>query len=204
MTGDLTDPASVREALDGVDAVFLIWPLLDSAPAHGLIAELAAAAPRLVHLSSAAVEDGSARQTDPIVQVHADMEALLHGAGLRPGVPRSGAICASKSSPPPGHGHGCSRTAFPSPSRTRWSRWRSGAPIPHASPITCGASPATRRAPSRGGRPTTRPSSAAANPETPRPGLPRRQAERVPGRVEQDPPPFGEGLRLGPYGAQGQ
>ncbi|ALM36900.1 hypothetical protein MTP06_59530 [Streptomyces sp. PLM4] len=26
----------------------------------------------------------------------------------------------------------------------------------------------------------------------------------MPGRVEQDPPPFREGLRLGPYGAQGR
>ncbi|MFF8569163.1 SDR family oxidoreductase [Streptomyces albidoflavus] len=64
VAGDLTDPAAVREALDGVDAVFLIWPLLDSEPAHGLVAELAAAAPRLVHLSSAAVVDGAALRRD--------------------------------------------------------------------------------------------------------------------------------------------
>ncbi|MBO1283646.1 NAD(P)H-binding protein [Streptomyces sampsonii] len=95
VTGDLRDPAALRQALDGVDAVFLIWPLLDSAPAHGLLAELAAAAPRLVHLSSAAVEDGSAHQTDPIVQVHADMEALLHGAGLRPVVLRSDTLASN-------------------------------------------------------------------------------------------------------------
>ncbi|WP_031176859.1 SDR family oxidoreductase [Streptomyces sp. NRRL B-3253] len=95
VTGDLTNPAALRQALDGVDAVFLIWPLLDSAPAHGLIAELAAAAPRLVHLSSAAVEDGSAHQTDPIVQVHADMEALLHGVGLRPVVLRSDTLASN-------------------------------------------------------------------------------------------------------------
>ncbi|AMM06836.1 MULTISPECIES: SDR family oxidoreductase [Streptomyces] len=95
VTGDLTNPAALRQALDGVDAVFLIWPLLESAPAHGLIAELAAAAPRLVHLSSAAVEDGSAHQTDPIVQVHADMEALLHGAGLRPVVLRSDTLASN-------------------------------------------------------------------------------------------------------------
>ncbi|GAB7078070.1 SDR family oxidoreductase [Streptomyces sp. JCM 18897] len=95
VTGDLTNPAALRQALDGVDAVFLIWPLLESAPAHGLLAELAAAAPRLVHLSSAAVEDGSARQSDLIVQVHADMEALLHGAGLRPVVLRSDTLASN-------------------------------------------------------------------------------------------------------------
>ncbi|MEU6111152.1 NAD(P)H-binding protein [Streptomyces albidoflavus] len=95
VAGDLTDPVAVRRALDGVDAVFLIWPLLDAAPAHGLIAELAAAAPHLVHLSSAAVDDAAARQSDPIVQVHADMEALLHGAGLRPVVLRSDTLASN-------------------------------------------------------------------------------------------------------------
>ncbi|MEU7242931.1 NAD-dependent epimerase/dehydratase family protein [Streptomyces sparsogenes] len=43
--GDLTDADSVRAALDDIDTVFLIWPLLDTAPAEPLIAELAAAAP---------------------------------------------------------------------------------------------------------------------------------------------------------------
>lgn len=89
--GDLTDPAAVRAALVGIDAVFLIWPLLDSAPAHGLVAELVAAAPRVVYLSSTAVDDQAARQSDPIVQVHADMEALLHCAGLRRPAPHGAA-----------------------------------------------------------------------------------------------------------------
>src|SRR5262249_4782179 len=40
VAGDLTDPAVVRAALVGVGAVFLIWPLLDAAPAHDLVAEL--------------------------------------------------------------------------------------------------------------------------------------------------------------------
>ncbi|MFG2020748.1 SDR family oxidoreductase [Actinomadura geliboluensis] len=95
VVGDLTDRASVRAALDGVDAVFLIWPLLDSAPAHGLVAELAAAEPRVVYLSSTAVDDRAARQSDPIVQVHADMEGLLHNAGLRPVVLRSDTLATN-------------------------------------------------------------------------------------------------------------
>ncbi|MFF7356919.1 NAD(P)H-binding protein [Streptomyces filipinensis] len=55
--GDLTIPAALRAALVGIDAAFLIWPLLDSAPANDLVAELIAAAPRVVYLSSTAVVD---------------------------------------------------------------------------------------------------------------------------------------------------
>jgi uncharacterized protein YbjT (DUF2867 family) len=93
--GDLTDAASVRAALDGIDTVFLIWPLLDSAPAEPLIAELAAAAPRVVYLSSTAIDDASARQSDPIVQVHADMERKLRDAGLHPTVLRSDTLASN-------------------------------------------------------------------------------------------------------------
>src|SRR5215216_6444216 len=49
-TGDLTDPAAVRAALDGVSAVFLIWPLLDASPARPVLTEIAAAATRVVYL----------------------------------------------------------------------------------------------------------------------------------------------------------
>ncbi|MFE0186695.1 NAD(P)H-binding protein [Streptomyces sp. NPDC058989] len=95
VVGDLTDPAVLRAALVGIDSVFLIWPLLDSAPAHDLVAELTAAAPRVVYLSSTAIDDEAARQSDPIVQVHADMEALLHGAGLLPTVLRSDTLASN-------------------------------------------------------------------------------------------------------------
>ncbi|MCX4834384.1 NAD(P)H-binding protein [Streptomyces sp. NBC_01016] len=95
VVGDLTDPGAMREALVDIDAVFLIWPLLDSAAAHDLIVELTTAAPRVVYLSSTAIDDEAARQSDPIVQVHADMEALLHEAGLRPVVLRSDTLASN-------------------------------------------------------------------------------------------------------------
>ncbi|MZD10424.1 NAD(P)H-binding protein [Streptomyces sp. SID5785] len=95
VVGDLTDPGAVREALVDIDAVFLIWPLLDVAPAHALIAELTVAAPRVVYLSSTAVDDEAVRQSDPIAHVHADMEALLHDAGLRPVVLRSDTLASN-------------------------------------------------------------------------------------------------------------
>ncbi|GGU43493.1 nucleotide-diphosphate-sugar epimerase [Streptomyces violascens] len=95
MRGDLTDAYTVRTALDGIDTVFLIWPLLDTAPAEPLIAELAAAAPRVIYLSSTAIDDASARQSDPIVQVHADMERRLRDAGLNPTVLRSDTLASN-------------------------------------------------------------------------------------------------------------
>ncbi|GHF06117.1 hypothetical protein GCM10017776_24900 [Streptomyces griseoluteus] len=95
MRGDLTDADSVRAALDDIDTVFLIWPLLDTAPAEPLIAELAAAAPRVVYLSSTAIDDASFRQSDPIVQVHADMERRLRDAGLHLTVLRSDTLASN-------------------------------------------------------------------------------------------------------------
>lgn len=95
MVGDLTDGASVRKALPGVDTVFLIWPLLDSAAAEPLITELAAASPHVVYLSSTAIDDDADHQSDPIVQVHADMETLLRGAGLRLTVLRSDTLASN-------------------------------------------------------------------------------------------------------------
>ena len=98
VAGDLTDRSAVRAALAGVDTVLVMWPLLDSAPARGLVAELAAAAPRgppVVHVSSTAVDDTAARQSDPVLQVHADMEGLLRRAGLRPVVLRSDTLASN-------------------------------------------------------------------------------------------------------------
>jgi len=95
VVGDLTEPAQLRAALNGVDAVFLIWPLLDASPAVPVAIELAAAGPRVVYLSSVAIDDDAARQTDPIVQVHADMEALLHRAGASPIVLRSDTLASN-------------------------------------------------------------------------------------------------------------
>ncbi|MCT2594669.1 NAD(P)H-binding protein [Streptomyces sp. N2-109] len=101
VVGDLTDPGVLRSALAGIDAVLLMWPMLTAAPAHAMLAQLSAEsptgseAPRVVYLSSSAVDDGRDRQTDPIVQVHADMEALLSDAGLRPVVLRSETLASN-------------------------------------------------------------------------------------------------------------
>ncbi|MCK9794221.1 NAD(P)H-binding protein [Isoptericola sp. 4D.3] len=95
VAGDLTDRADVRAALVGMDAVFLIWPLLESGAAAEVIEEIAATSPRVVYLSSTAIDDEASRQSDPIVQVHVEMELMLHNAGLKPIVLRSDTLASN-------------------------------------------------------------------------------------------------------------
>ena len=95
VVGDLTDVPSIRAALQGIDTVFLIWPLLDSSAAEPLMTELVAASPRVIYLSSTAVNDAADRQSDPITQVHADMEALLRASRLRLTVLRSDTLASN-------------------------------------------------------------------------------------------------------------
>ena len=85
----------IRAALHGIDTVFLIWPLLDSSAAEPLMTELVAASPRVIYLSSTAVNDADNRQSDPITQVHADMEASLRASRLRLTVLRSDTLASN-------------------------------------------------------------------------------------------------------------
>src|SRR5436305_2059036 len=79
--GDLSAPGSLDRALSGIEAVFLIWPLLSSDGAPAVVAAIARTARRLVYLSSSGVDDDAGRQTDPINQLHADMESLIEASG---------------------------------------------------------------------------------------------------------------------------
>ncbi|GGK82872.1 nucleotide-diphosphate-sugar epimerase [Planomonospora parontospora subsp. parontospora] len=55
--GDLRDPRSVRAALRGVRAVFLVWPFATAEGLPAVIEAIAGNARRVVYLSSAAVRD---------------------------------------------------------------------------------------------------------------------------------------------------
>lgn len=55
--GDLRDPESLVEALDGVDAVFLVWPFAAAEGADALVKVIAGRARRVVYLSSTAVRE---------------------------------------------------------------------------------------------------------------------------------------------------
>ena len=77
VAGDLTDPASLTAALDGVGAVFLIWPLGDPGGAEAAVAAIGAAAERIVYLSTI----GAATSESGIVGMHGRLEELVESAG---------------------------------------------------------------------------------------------------------------------------
>ena len=79
--GDLTVPDSLESALEGVEAVFLLWPVSGD-HARGALDAIGRHASRVVYLSSMGVRDDRDLQADPINQSHADMERLIEGSTL--------------------------------------------------------------------------------------------------------------------------
>jgi uncharacterized protein YbjT (DUF2867 family) len=77
---DLAKPATLGDALRGVDSVFLIWPFLTSDGAEAALAKISGYARRVVYLSSSAVRFGA--DTDPITRLHTDLEAAVQASGL--------------------------------------------------------------------------------------------------------------------------
>ncbi|MFC3997294.1 SDR family oxidoreductase [Nocardiopsis sediminis] len=80
--GDLTDPASLKAALDGIGAVFLVWPFLTADDAPDVLGLIAEHARRVVYLSSSGVDDDAERQADPINRFHADVERTIRASGV--------------------------------------------------------------------------------------------------------------------------
>ncbi len=85
--GDLADPATLGDALDGVESVFLVWPTLSAdhaAPAT--IEAIAGHARRIVYVSARGVPDPApgAPEQDPgsILGSHALVERLIERSGL--------------------------------------------------------------------------------------------------------------------------
>ncbi|NYI95661.1 uncharacterized protein YbjT (DUF2867 family) [Streptomonospora nanhaiensis] len=92
VTGDLADPESVRPALAGAGAVFLLWPTLraDHA-ADRTVPLLAEGGRRVVYLSARGVPDtGSGEEAEGVMASHQMIERLLRESGadwtfVRPG-----------------------------------------------------------------------------------------------------------------------
>ncbi|WP_405149254.1 NAD(P)H-binding protein [Nocardia salmonicida] len=87
--GDLTAPDTLDGALDGIDAVYLTWPMLSAEIAEQVVARIAAHARRIVLLSSGAVRDNR-EQDHPIGRAHVIVEqpiteSTLEWTFLRPG-----------------------------------------------------------------------------------------------------------------------
>jgi uncharacterized protein YbjT (DUF2867 family) len=87
--GDLAVPATLDRCLDGVDAVFLMWPAPAAAVAPAL-ERIAKHARRIVFLSNLTVRDGVEEQAYPVTTLHAGIERLIEASSanwtfLRPG-----------------------------------------------------------------------------------------------------------------------
>lgn len=93
--GDLARPGTLERALADIETVFLIWPFLTTEGASAVLDVIAGHARRVVYLSSSGVSDDTERQTDPINQLHADMERLIERSGLRWTILRSNTIASN-------------------------------------------------------------------------------------------------------------
>jgi uncharacterized protein YbjT (DUF2867 family) len=93
--GDLRDPAVLHAALDGVDRVFLVWPLGSGELAPAVMAVIAEHARRVVYLSSYGVPDDGADAKDPITQFHREVEQAIIGCGLEWTFLRSGGMATN-------------------------------------------------------------------------------------------------------------
>ncbi|MFI6769361.1 NAD(P)H-binding protein [Streptomyces sp. NPDC050355] len=83
--GDLADSGALESALEGVDAVFLMWPFHSAEPAAAVVAALQRHARRVVLLSSGAVQSVLAwdQQPHPVGRSHRAVEQLIEHSGLR-------------------------------------------------------------------------------------------------------------------------
>lgn len=80
--GDLGDPTSLGTALEGVDAVFLVWPFLSAEGASDVIEAIGKHARRVVYLSSAGVGDEKEEPGEAITMFHTELERLVEASGL--------------------------------------------------------------------------------------------------------------------------
>jgi len=94
--GDLSEPASLDEALNGVDGVFLVFPTLEAdARAPELIARLAKHARRIVYLSADGVPDDRDVPVAGITGSHAAIEHLVEDSDAEWTFLRSGGMATN-------------------------------------------------------------------------------------------------------------
>jgi uncharacterized protein YbjT (DUF2867 family) len=84
--GDLTDPDSLTEALDGVDSVFLLWPSFSADGAAPVVDAIAEHASRVVYLSALNAETGG---------VWGEVERLIERSGVAWTFLRAGGFAAN-------------------------------------------------------------------------------------------------------------
>ena len=77
--GDLSAPESLEVAVQGVEAVFLLWPFLNAHAAPAALDAISKHARRVVYLSAAGVRDDLESQPGLF---HADLERLIARSGM--------------------------------------------------------------------------------------------------------------------------
>ncbi|MFI6519858.1 NAD(P)H-binding protein [Spirillospora sp. NPDC050679] len=94
--GDLTDAASVQRAAEGVDAVFLMWPLATAERAYDVVAAAEKHARRIVYLSAFGVPDDDSVEPEPgILGFHTAIERMIRKSGLEWTLLRSGGLAGN-------------------------------------------------------------------------------------------------------------
>src|SRR3989442_11889437 len=92
VSGDLTVPESLDAALQGVNAVFLVWTVPPTT-APAVVGRLAIHARRIVFLSSPhRTPHPFFQQPNPMAVLHAEIEHLIAPAGLASTVIRPGTL----------------------------------------------------------------------------------------------------------------
>ncbi|MFJ3820824.1 NAD(P)H-binding protein [Streptomyces nodosus] len=97
VTGDLTVPASLDEALRGTSAVFLLWTVPPTTAA-AVVDRLAAHTRRVVFLSSPhRTPHPFFQQPNPMAVLHAEIERLIAATGLESTIVRPGMFASNAS-----------------------------------------------------------------------------------------------------------
>ncbi|WP_106396641.1 NmrA family NAD(P)-binding protein [Actinocorallia populi] len=92
VAGELTDLALMEKALDGVDRVFLLWPLAPPSLAEPLVELLSRRVRRVVFLSTLTVGLGL---DDDITRTHAELERMIDASGLERTFIRAGGFATN-------------------------------------------------------------------------------------------------------------
>jgi uncharacterized protein YbjT (DUF2867 family) len=93
--GDLAEPSTLENSLDGVDSVFLMWHGFPVSVMPTMLKVFAKHVRRIVFLSSSAIQDELPVQTNPIGAIHLEIEEAIEKTGLEWTFLRPGAFAAN-------------------------------------------------------------------------------------------------------------
>jgi len=80
--GDFLDPASLRRAFEGVDTLFLLFPLVPEMPRMAANAMAAAKAAGVRHIVRSSGAGADAASPVAIAKVHGEIDALIRNSGI--------------------------------------------------------------------------------------------------------------------------